>query len=46
MSDRSDPLFGAEQAAEQAWRSSDVTQDRVAQEDAKRTVGRCLAGGL
>ena len=37
MSDRSDPLFAAEQAAQQAWRSSDVTQDRVAQEDAKWT---------
>ena len=38
MSDRSDPLFDAEQAAQQAWRSSDVTQDRVAQEDAKWTM--------
>ena len=37
MSDRSDPLFDAEQAAQQAWRSSDVTQDRVALEDAKRS---------
>ena len=37
MSDHSDPLFGADQVAEEAWRPLDVAQDWVAREDAQQT---------